>query len=105
KMGMAAFVVPFMFFSSPELLMQGEWINIIHVVAGALLGVFLLSSAVQGWYFGHLHMVLRIVLAVAAVAMIDSGWLTDFVGIGTAVVVWAIQKRIVKPDALARGSD
>ncbi|MFN4153406.1 MAG: TRAP transporter permease [Paracoccaceae bacterium] len=105
KMGLAAFVVPFMFFSSPELLMQGEWINIIHVVAGALLGVFLLSSSVQGWYFGHLHMVLRIVLAVAAVAMIDSGFLTDFIGIGTAVVVWAIQKRLVKPGTLVRGSD
>ncbi|WP_103333465.1 TRAP transporter permease [Pseudotabrizicola formosa] len=105
KMGMAAFVVPFMFFSSPELLMQGEWLNIIHVVAGALLGVFLLSSAVQAWYFGHLHPILRIVLAVAAVAMIDSGWLTDFIGITTALVVWAIQKRLVKPGAVARGAD
>ncbi|RGP37641.1 TRAP transporter permease [Pseudotabrizicola alkalilacus] len=105
KMGMAAFVVPFMFFSSPELLMQGEWLNIIHVVAGALLGVFLLSSAVQAWYFGHLNTVLRIVLAVAAVAMIDSGFLTDFIGIGTAVAVWAIQKRLVKPGAVARGAD
>ncbi|TGD45128.1 TRAP transporter fused permease subunit [Pseudotabrizicola sediminis] len=105
KMGMAAFVVPFMFFSSPELLMQGEWINIIHVVAGALLGVFLLSSAVQAWYFGHLHTVLRIVLAAAAIAMIDSGLLSDAIGITTAVAVWAIQKRLVKPGAVARGAD
>lgn len=105
KMGMAAFVVPFMFFSSPELLMQGEWINIIHVVAGALLGVFLLSSAVQAWYFGHLHTILRIVLGAAAIAMIDSGWLTDAIGITTAVVVWAIQKRLVKPGTIAHGAD
>lgn len=105
KMGLAAFVVPFMFFSSPELLMQGEWLNIIHVVAGALLGVFLLSSAVQAWYFGHLNTVLRIVLALAAVAMIDSGLLSDAIGIATAVAVWAIQKRLVKPGAVARGAD
>ena len=105
KMGLAAFVVPFMFFSSPALLMQGEWIEIIHVVAGALLGVYLLSSAVQGWFFGHLHMVLRLVLAAAAVAMIDSGFLTDFIGIGTAVAVWAIQKRLVKPGSVVRGAD
>ncbi len=105
KMGLAAFVVPFMFFSSPALLMQGEWLDIIHVVAGALLGVFLLSSSVQGWFFGHLHMALRIVLAAAAVAMIDSGFLTDFIGIGTAIAVWAIQKRLVKPGTVARGAD
>ena len=105
KMGLAAFVVPFMFFSSPALLMQGEWADIVHVVAGALFGVFLLSSAVQGWFFGHLHMVLRLVLAAAAVSMIDSGFLTDAIGIGTAVVVWAIQKRLVKPGSVARGAD
>jgi TRAP transporter 4TM/12TM fusion protein len=105
KMGLAAFVVPFMFFSSPELLMQGTTLDIIHVAIGALLGVYLLSSAVQGWFFGPLHIVLRAVLVLAALAMIDSGWLTDAIGIGTAVAIWAIQKRLVKPGTVARGLD
>lgn len=105
KMGLAAFVVPFMFFSSPELLMQGETLDIIHVVVGALLGVFLLSSAVQGWFFGRLNLVLRGVLVMAAISMINSGYLTDAIGLGTAVIVWAIQKKLVKPGAIAHGSD
>ncbi|MDP2118720.1 MAG: TRAP transporter permease [Hoeflea sp.] len=105
KMGLAAFIVPFMFFSSPELLMQGEWPDIIHVVLGALLGVYLLSSAVQGWFFGNLNMLLRGVLILAAISMIDSGYLSDAIGLGTAVIVWAIQKRLVKPGAIARGAD
>src|SRR5690606_28315389 len=67
KMGLAAFIVPFMFFSSPELLMQGEVLDIIHVVLGALLGVYFLSSAVQGWFFGNLNVVLRGVLILAAI--------------------------------------
>lgn len=105
KMGLAAFVVPFMFFSSPELLMQGATIDIIHVVIGALLGVYMLSSAVQGWFFGHLGIALRIVLALAATAMIDSGYLTDAIGLGTAVLIWAVQKKLVKPGSVARGAD
>jgi TRAP transporter 4TM/12TM fusion protein len=105
KMGLAAFVVPFMFFSSPELLMQGEVLDIIHVVIGALLGVYLLSSAVQGWYFGHLSLVLRAVLGVSALAMIDSGFFTDAIGVGVAILVWAIQKRLVKPGSVAKGLD
>jgi TRAP transporter 4TM/12TM fusion protein len=105
KMGLAAFVVPFMFFSSPELLMQGTTLDIVHVALGALLGVYLLSSAVQGWFFGPLHIALRAVLVLAALAMIDSGWLTDAIGIGTAVAIWAIQKRLVKPGSVARGLD
>jgi TRAP transporter 4TM/12TM fusion protein len=105
KMGLAAFVVPFMFFSSPELLMQGETLDIIHVVIGALIGVYLLSSAVQGWFFGHLNLVLRAVLTVAALSMIDSGYLTDAIGVGVALLVWAYQTKLVKPGNIARGLD
>ena len=105
KMGLAAFVVPFMFFSSPELLMQGETLDIIHVVIGALIGVYLLSSAVQGWFFGNLNIVLRAVLALAAMSMIDSGYLTDAIGVGVALLVWAYQTKLVKPGSIARGLD
>ena len=105
KMGLAAFIVPFMFFSSPELLMQGTAGGIVHVVLGALLGVYLLSSAVQGWFFGHLSMPLRGLLLLAAFGMIDSGLITDAFGIGSAVLVWAIQKRIIKTSSVARGLD
>ena len=38
KIGLAAFIVPFMFFYAHELLMQGEWIDIIHVFVTALAG-------------------------------------------------------------------
>ena len=105
KMGMAAFVVPFMFFSSPALLMQGGWGETVHVVISALFGIYLLSSAVQGWFFGHIGWVLRIVLAGAAVAMIDAGWLTDGLGIGVAVLVWAIQRRFITTRTMAKGAD
>lgn len=105
KMGLAAFVVPFMFFSAPELLMQGEVLDIIHVVVGALLGVHLLSSAVQGWFFGNLNIVLRFVLIGAALSMIDSGWFTDAIGLGTAVLIWAIQTRRLKAGSVAKGLD
>jgi TRAP-type uncharacterized transport system fused permease subunit len=103
RMGLAAFIVPFMFFSSPALLMQGGAVEIAHVVAGALLGVYLLSAAVLGWLSGPLHPALRLLLVLAAVAMIDSGFVTDAIGLGTAALVWAIQRRRLRPGA--RGSD
>jgi TRAP-type uncharacterized transport system fused permease subunit len=104
-MGLAAFIVPFMFFSSPELLMQGGAVAIAHVVAGALLGVYLLSAAVQGWLGGPLNPALRLLLIGAAVAMIDSGYLTDAIGLGAAGLVWAIQRRAPKTREVARGPD
>lgn len=105
KMGLAAFVVPFMFFTSPALLMQGTWLEIAHVVATAGLGIYLLSSTVQGWFFGQLSVVLRILLMLAALGMIEGGWITDGIGLGTAVLVWALQKKLVTPKTMARGLD
>src|SRR5690606_2374813 len=105
KMGLAAFVVPFMFFTSPALLMQGTWFEILHVVATAGLGIFLLSSTVQGWFFGQLSVVVRILLMLAALAMIEGGWITDAIGLGVAVLVWAFQKKMVTPKTMVRGLD
>ena len=105
KIGLAAFVVPFMFFTSPAMLMQGHWFNILHVFVSAALGIFLLSAAVQAWFFGRLNVVFRIILAAAALAMIYSGWITDAIGLAAAIGVWAAQKRLVTPKTLARGLD
>jgi TRAP transporter 4TM/12TM fusion protein len=105
KIGLAAFVVPFMFFSSPALLMQGTWAEIIHVVISASLGIFLLAAAVQAWFFGPLNIILRALLIVAAMSMIAQGWFTDAIGFGTAVLIWALQKRLVSSRSVARGAD
>ncbi len=92
KIGLAAFVVPFMFFYSSPMLMQGEWYEILHVAATALLGIFLLASAVQAWLFGLLGPALRVVLLVAAVAMIQGGWISDIIGLAVGGLVFAVQK-------------
>ncbi|MCD7059369.1 TRAP transporter permease [Pelagibacterium xiamenense] len=105
KFGLAAFVVPFMFFYSHELLMQGAWYDILHVVISASIGVYLLSAAVQGYFFGKIGPVLRTVLLIAALSMIDGGWLTDMVGLGVGIVVFAIQKGVLRGRSVVRGSD
>jgi len=105
RIGLAAFVVPFMFFASPAMLMQGSWFDIGHVFVSAAFGIYLLSAAVQGYFFGHLNYALRAVLALAALAMIAGGWLTDGVGLAAGIGVWLIQKRLVTPKDMARGLD
>ena len=105
KIGLAAFIVPFMFFYHHELLMQGEWVDIAWVVATALLGMYLLSAAVQGYYFGRVHPVLRLLLLLAALAMIEGTWYTDLFGLSVAVLAFVFQKRMVSPATVAKGAD
>jgi TRAP transporter 4TM/12TM fusion protein len=97
KLGIAAFIVPFMFFYNSALLMEGTFLEITRAAITAVVGVFLLSSAVQGWFIGKTAVwFLRIGLMLAALLMIEGGWKTDLIGIGLAVAVVAVQ-RIIKP--------
>ncbi len=93
KLGLAAFIVPFMFVYSPGLLMADSWGNIVHNTITATLGVYLLSAAVQGWFFGRMAYWTRGVLLVAALTMIEGGWTTDIIGIGLAVALFLWQRR------------
>jgi len=105
RFGLAAFIVPFMFFFSSEMLMQGEWIDIARVFATALFGIFLLASGIQGWLFGRLNWPLRIITLAAALGMIEGGWVTDMIGVSVAALVIALQKGVLSPRNAARGLD
>jgi len=97
KFGLAAFVVPFMFFYSAPMLMQGAWHENLHAFVSAALGIFLLASAIQGWFFGLVNPFLRIILLVAALAMIGGGWITDVIGLIAAIGVYLVQKKLTAP--------
>ncbi|MGF1477826.1 MAG: TRAP transporter permease [Geminicoccaceae bacterium] len=92
KVGLAAFVVPFMFFYSPGLLMEAPWLEVVRNLITALFGVYLLAGAVQAWFFGALGPVGRLALLVAAMCMISGAWVTDLVGVLIAVGAFFVQR-------------
>ncbi|MEL7091240.1 MAG: TRAP transporter fused permease subunit [Pseudomonadota bacterium] len=109
KIGIAAFIVPFMFFYNSAILMDGTAFEIIRAGITAVVGVFLLSSGVQGWFMGGRAVwFLRLGLIAAALFMIEGGLVTDLIGVGAAVAVFVIQ-RAFRPSADAvipvRGAD
>ncbi|MEM6759120.1 MAG: TRAP transporter fused permease subunit [Pseudomonadota bacterium] len=109
KIGIAAFIVPFMFFYNSAILMDGTAFEIIRAGLTAVVGVFLLSSGVQGWFMGGRAVwFLRLGLIAAALFMIEGGLITDLIGVGTALAIFVIQ-RAFKPSASAaipvRGAD
>jgi TRAP transporter 4TM/12TM fusion protein len=109
KIGIAAFIVPFMFFYNSAILMEGTWFEVIRAGLTATFGVFLLSAGVQGWFMGgRSAWFLRVALILAALFMIEGGMLTDLIGIGTAVGIYFVQKVFhPRPDATipVRGAD
>jgi hypothetical protein len=64
---------------------------------------------VQGWFMGGRSVrFLRVGLILAALFMIEGGWLSDLVGVGLAAAIYFVQK-VVRPDPGAsipvRGAD
>jgi TRAP transporter 4TM/12TM fusion protein len=90
KMGLATFIVPFMFFYSPVLLWQGEAIPIAQAALSGCVGVWFLGASTEGWFGGKLPMPLRVLMFVAALMLIHPGTITDLIGlaIGAAVYFW-----------------
>lgn len=109
KIGIAAFIVPFMFFYNSALLMDAPWYSIIQASVTAIAGVFLLSSGVQGWFIGrHAAWFIRLMLLLAALFMIEGGLASDAIGIAIAGAAFFIQN-FFKPNPDApmpvRGAD
>ena len=88
KIGLAAFIVPFMFFYNSALLMNAPWLDIAQSLTTAMIGVFFLACSVQAWLWGKLAgPLIRTGLLIAALCMISGGWLTDLIGLGLAVAM------------------
>ena len=95
KIGISAFIVPFMFFYNGALLFDGAWYEILRSAITAIFGVFLLSSGVQGWWVGNRAApIVRIGLIVVALFMIEGSLLSDIVGVAGAVALYLLAKAL-----------
>lgn len=97
RIGISAFIVPFMFFYNATLLMDGTALEITRAFITAIAGVYLLSSGMQGWFIERpVVWFNRVLLVAAALFLIEGGLISDLIGAGIAAVVFFIQ-RVVKP--------
>lgn len=93
KIGLSAFIVPFMFFYNSALLMDADFFSIVRALLTALVGVYMLSAGVQGWFVNQRSpWVARLLLIIAAFLMIEGGLLTDIAGVVAIVSAFFFQK-------------
>jgi TRAP transporter 4TM/12TM fusion protein len=69
RFGWSAYIVPFLFISSPTLLMQGSPVEVTLAVITAIMGVYLISVAVAGFMTRPIGLLLRVAFAVSGLAM------------------------------------
>jgi TRAP transporter 4TM/12TM fusion protein len=94
RLGSVLFVLPFMFVLNPSLILQGELLTIVFSATTAIIAMWILASALEGYlYFvGIIAWPIRLVLLVAAGVLIVPEWRTDLIGLGLIlgvyIVVW-----------------
>src|SRR5690606_24195999 len=82
RLGIVAFVVPFMFVNSPELLLRGgSLVDSMYAFMSALVGVFLLASAMVGYVATRMKLCLRVIAFVVGFALIIPEFWTDVMGV------------------------
>jgi len=82
RLGIVAFIVPFIFIYSPELLLVGNPLAIIIATISAIVGVIGLSIGIFGWFKEKLTLLTRFVFVIGGILLMKPGWVTDITGIG-----------------------
>jgi TRAP transporter 4TM/12TM fusion protein len=103
RLGLAGFIIPYMFFYAPTLLFFGDPLHIAVNSFTAALGVVILAAAVMGFLRTPLHWIERILLLLSGLMLIDPSFVTDTIGVAIAVMVYVNQKFSLISTRLHRG--
>ncbi len=102
RLGLAAFIVPYMFVYAPQLLLVGSTTKIILATVTSMIGVVALAGSVVGWFIKKTLLFERIFLMGAALTLIKPGLYTDIIGFGLLALVVALQLLIKRKKNLQR---
>jgi len=89
RLGIAKYILPFVFVYNPAMLFAGDWFSTLTVVAGGFGGIYALTVTTEGWMIGRAGWPLRIGMAAAAIMMFHPDKLTDLAGwVLLIVLIW-----------------
>ena len=92
-LGVPAYVIPFLFVANPELLGQGQWSDLIFVLARSGIGIVCLSIAMTGWLGGKtLVWPARAGLLLATALLVVPGPIMNLAGLAVILGIWKLQR-------------
>jgi TRAP transporter 4TM/12TM fusion protein len=91
RIGLSAFILPFMFVMAPALMLKGPVEEILVAAVTAALGIWALTAGLIGYGLARLNLVERCMLFGASLALIFPGALTDALGLGVVAMIMGRQ--------------
>ena len=101
KLAIAAFIVPYIFAYNPVMLFENVdgWWHVAQISVTAVMGLFGIAAALNGYLYRHIHWTLRLVLVAGGLCMMVPGTLTDVVGLALVLAVIFYQRVSAKKDS------
>jgi TRAP transporter 4TM/12TM fusion protein len=96
RLGIAKYILPFVFVFNPAIVMQGDWTHIIISVAGCFAGIYALTVTTEGWMLARVGWPTRIFMGAVAIMMFHPDFLTDLIGwiiFATTMIIHTINVR------------
>ena len=100
RLAIAAFLVPYIFVYSPQMLMlNAHWYEVVLIAVTAVIGMFGIGMAVEKYWESRLNVLQQLMALAGGLLLIIPGLVTDGIGFSliALVVLWQrIQKRQAK---------
>ena len=98
KLAIAAFIVPYIFAMNPQMLFVNvsSPFQVVQICISALLGIFGVAAALNGFLYRPLNPLMRIVLVAGGLGMLIPGTLTDVTGLVLVAAVLMYQRATAK---------
>lgn len=87
KLGLASFIIPFMFVYNENMLFQGSVFDIALATFLGCAGVMAIAAGVQGYIIRHINWLQRIGAIVGGLLLIAPGYITDISGLVLIAIV------------------
>ncbi|NLM63842.1 MAG: DUF3394 domain-containing protein [Firmicutes bacterium] len=91
KLAIAAFLVPYFFVYSPDLLMINPGLHTVRIAVAALVGMIGVGAAVAGWFRTYSPWWERILFLVGGLLLIEPKLVTDLIGAALLGLCWVTQ--------------
>ncbi|MEW9674228.1 TRAP transporter permease [Ammoniphilus sp. 3BR4] len=92
KLAIAAFIIPYIFVLSPQLLLiDTTFGDALFVIMTATVGMLGISAGLIGFWMDHMAVWERIWAVAAGLCLIVPGLITDTIGLGSLAIIFALQ--------------
>ncbi|MFS0887202.1 TRAP transporter permease [Peribacillus frigoritolerans] len=92
KLAIAAFIIPYIFVLSPQMLMiDTTWMEVVWVVFTALSGMVAIGAGVIGYWMRRMRWLERVLAIIVGLLLIYPETISDIVGVSAFIVLLALQ--------------